>query len=186
MSPEPSHLVRQGSVVALETALILVPQAARPALEPVRAAFDRENVARGIPLHITLLYPFVGRDEINERLRQELTALFRTQPALRFALTEVRDWDNAAWAPAEPADGILKLSRLIWERFPEHPPYGGEFAEPTPHATLAEKPGAANDVRRACEGLLPIECLVRTVTMLGESVTGAWEVMETFALDAMT
>jgi 2'-5' RNA ligase len=79
----------------LETALVLVPEAARPALEPVRAVFDQENVSRGIPLHITLLYPFVAPEEVVQELRDELGEMFRAHrpegPPERWAVTETFD-----------------------------------------------------------------------------------------------
>jgi hypothetical protein len=41
----------------LRTALVLVLDDARPALEPVRSEFHAEAAARVIPLHITILFP---------------------------------------------------------------------------------------------------------------------------------
>lgn len=161
---------------------MLVPEDARPALEPVRHAFDPATVARGIPLHITLLYPFVGRDEIDDDLFGVLTALFARCPPLQFALTEVREWPGVAWAAPEPAEPIVSLSRAIWESFPNHSPYDGEFGEPTPHATLAEKAGVATAVRARCARLLPIDCTVREVTLLAERAPGQWEALHRFAL----
>jgi hypothetical protein len=45
-------------VSELETAVVIVLDDARPQLEPVRAEFHAGEVAMGIPLHVTLLYPF--------------------------------------------------------------------------------------------------------------------------------
>jgi 2'-5' RNA ligase len=166
----------------LETALVLVPEAARPALEPVRAVFDQENVSRGIPLHITLLYPFVAPEEVVQELRDELGEMFRAHRPLRFSLTEVRVWPGVTWAAPEPASEIAELSRAIWRRFPDRPPYGGEVGEPTPHATLAEKGGVTDAVRAAVAPLLPIDCLVDKVTLLAEGPPERWAVTETFDL----
>jgi hypothetical protein len=41
----------------LRTALVLVLDDARPALEPVRSEFHAEAAARVIPLHIPILFP---------------------------------------------------------------------------------------------------------------------------------
>jgi hypothetical protein len=59
---------------ALRTALVLVLDDARTALEPVRAELHAEAVARGIPLHVTVLSPFVPADAVPAPSLEELFA----------------------------------------------------------------------------------------------------------------
>jgi len=72
--------------VSLRAALVVVLPELR--LEEVRARFDAKAVAAGIPLHVTLLFPF-GRDE------EGLDEVFARWSPLRFSLTRVETFPEA-------------------------------------------------------------------------------------------
>jgi 2'-5' RNA ligase len=162
----------------LRTALVLVLDDARPALEPVRAEFHAESVARGIPLHVTVLFPFVAPDAVPVRT---LEALFASFPPLDLSLTRLAEFPGVVYAVPEPDTELLTLMHAVHARFPETPPYEGEFEEVIPHATLSE--GAPLDaVAGRCESLLPIACHVHEVTLLMESAPDRWAEGRRFAL----
>jgi 2'-5' RNA ligase len=163
---------------ALRTALVLVLDDARPTLEPVRAEFHAEAVASGIPLHVTVLFPFVAPDAVPV---QELERLFAPFAPLEFSLTRLAEFPGVVYAVPEPDRELLVLMHAVHERFPETPPYEGEFGEVIPHATLSE--GAPLDaVAGRCESLLPIACCVHEVTLLVETASDGWAVGRRFAL----
>lgn len=163
---------------ALRTALVLVLDDAQPALEPVRAEFHAEAVARGIPFHVTVLFPFVAPDVMPA---SELEQLFGSFPPLDFSLTRLAEFPGFVYAVPEPDRDLLVLMRAVYERFPETPPYEGEFDEVVPHATLSE--GAPLDaVVDRCESLLPIACRVDGVTLLVETRPDRWSEGRRFAL----
>jgi 2'-5' RNA ligase len=160
------------------TALVLVLDDARPALEPVRAEFHAESVARGIPFHITVLFPFVAPDAVPAR---PLEALFASFPPLDLSLTRLAEFPGVVYAVPEPDTELLRLMRAVHARFPETPPYEGEFEEVIPHATLSE--GLPLDtVAARCESLLPIACHVDEVTLLAERAPDRWAEGRRFAL----
>ena len=163
---------------ALRTALVLVLDDAQPALEPVRADFHPEAVARGIPLHVTVLFPFVAPDAVPA---SELQQLFGSFAPLEFSLTRLAEFPGVVYAVPEPDRDLLILMRAVHGRFPETPPYGGEFDQVIPHATLAE--GVPLDaVVDRCESLLPIPCRVDGVTLLVETREDRWAEGRRFAL----
>src|SRR5262249_6649812 len=104
----------------LETAVVIVLDDARPQLEPVRAGFHAGSVAMGIPLHVTLLYPFAPPGELDEGALADLFGRFET---FRLTLTGVATWPLVVYAVPEPRDGLLGMMHALFERYPEYPPY---------------------------------------------------------------
>jgi 2'-5' RNA ligase len=160
----------------LRTALSLVLEDARSLLEPVRARFDAESVASGVPLHVTVLFPFVARELVDAELLAELGRLFAPRAALAFALTRVAAFDGVVYAAPEPDAELLALMRYVWTKYPETPPYEGVHADPVPHATIgrALEPGAVHEIRALVDPLLPISCRVDCVTLLEEAQPDRW------------
>jgi 2'-5' RNA ligase len=149
----------------LGRALALVLDDAR--LAAVRERFYPEAVARGLPLHMTVLYPFAGPVE---PAREVVTG----QGPLRFALTRLGVFHGGfAVVFPEPQEELRALQRAVWARFQESPPYGGEVADPEPHVTLG-RDVPLRELRTAVEPLLPVECRVDAVTLLEEYKRDRW------------
>ena len=155
----------------LETAVVIVLDDARPQLEPVRAEFHAGSVAMGIPLHVTLLYPFAPPGEVDEGA---LADLFGGFERYGLTLTGLATWPQVVYAVPEPRERLLAMMRALFEKYPAYPPYAGEIAEPEPHATLSEL--EADDsldevtagIRARTESLFPLTCDVRDVALLEE------------------
>jgi 2'-5' RNA ligase len=162
----------------LQTALVLVLDDARPALEPVRAELHADAVARGIPLHITVLFPFVAPDAVPAA---QLEELFESFAPLDFALTGLGEFPGVVYAVPEPDGELLALMHAVHQRFPNTPPYEGAFDDVIPHATLSES-ASFETVASRCTSMLPIACHVREVTLLVETATGRWTDGLRFAL----
>lgn len=154
----------------LRTALVLVLDDARPALEPVRAELDAEAVACGLPLHVTVLFPFFAPDAVPMRVLERLFASFAP---LEFSLTRLAEFPGVVYAVPEPDDALLVLMGEVHRRFPELPPYGGAFDSVIPHATLSEGASMKATADR-CASLLPIACRVGEVTLLVERAPERW------------
>jgi hypothetical protein len=158
-----------------EQALVLALD--EPRLAAVRDRFYPAAPARGIPFHLTLLYPFGGE---LERAR-EVVAM---HAPLSFALTRLGEFPGGfAAALPEPDEQLRALQRSLWEAFPEWPPYGGGVADPEPHATLSAD-GLSSEVRAAAEPLLPAPVRVDAVTLLAEAEPGRWELLHRLPLQA--
>ena len=162
--------------MSLRAALVLV--LPEPRIEELRARFDAKAVAAGIPLHVTLLFPFgLGESGLEE--------LFARWSPLRFSLTRVETFPEAVWLAPEPVDEIRERILELYARYPQYPPYEGEFREPIPHATVG-KGDVAGAVRAAAEPLLPIEIEVGAATVLEEVAPDRWRVGESFPFEGAT
>jgi 2'-5' RNA ligase len=133
----------------LETALIIVPP--RPVQSfayPIREAHDAESFNR-VPAHITLLYPFVPPDDVEEA-EKVLTKICKKSPKFELTLDRYGQFETALFLePSEPQE-IVDLFTTISEAFPDYPPYEGEHGVGFhPHLTLAQfdKPALAKKIK---------------------------------------
>jgi len=161
--------------VSLRSALVLV--LPEPRLEELRARFDARAKAAGIPLHVTLLFPFgLGESGLDE--------LFARWSPLRFSLTRVETFPEVAvWLGAEPVDELRERILELYARYPQYPPYGGGFPDPIPHATVGQPADVADAVREAAEPLLPVEFEVRAATLMEEVAPDRWRAGPSFPFE---
>ena len=161
---------------------------ALPALEPRHRELHPMHAAAGIPLHITVLFPFVPAGELGGAHTRRLSELLASRRPLVFDLVSIASFPTAVYAVPSPDGELRDVMRAVWNEFPELPPYGGAFADPPPHATLApvEDGENADEVaRRVAEkvaGLLPFRCRVDDVSLLEEYEPDRWREVQSFAL----
>jgi hypothetical protein len=97
-----------------------------------------------VPAHITILFPLepdVGTDRIAR-------VAAGTGP-FDYRLTRIDEFPGALWLAPDPADRFVALTRAAMAEFPESPPYGGQYADITPHLTVAMTNGT--DLRAELE-----------------------------------
>jgi 2'-5' RNA ligase len=165
-----------------QSALIVAVPEAEPIVGKWRLRYD--NARLGIPAHVTLLFPFVPAEELDETLFGELRALFATQPAFTFTLTRVVDFpDQTLWLAPEPTAPFRTLTDLIFARYPAYPPYEGIHDEVIPHLTVTSGDASLRDeLDAALTPHLPIEAAVHDVVLLEEDASGYWRTRERFPL----
>ncbi len=170
------HLTRR-------TALVIVVSVAGPLVGEVRAQYD-PVAARGMPPHITVLYPFAPpplRDEHIAALRE----LAVSTPACAFALTAVRRFPGVLWLEPTPAEPFIALTQRVTATWPQHPPYQGVHDDVVPHLTVAHGNDALLDSiePRLAPGL-PLQALARELTMMECDQSGWWSTRAEFPLGA--
>jgi 2'-5' RNA ligase len=165
-----------------QTALVVTVPEAEPLVSDWRAQYDW-SAQRGVPAHITLLYPFVPTERLDDGVLRELRELFASQPAFTFRLTRIARFPEVAWLAPEPSDPFATLTRLIVERYPDYPPYEGIHDEVIHHLTVAEGGIELQDeVDAALTPHLPIEVEVGSVALLAEDENERWHRVERFPL----
>jgi 2'-5' RNA ligase len=168
----------------VETALVIVLEDAE-AFDEVRREFAVDTFACGIPLHVTLLYPFAPREELTPALLDDVRSFFAAQKPFEFELTRVASWPDVVYAVPEPDDTLRECMRALFERFPQWPPYGGVHEEVVPHATLGEEIDAASafaEIERRVAPHLPRRCQAQDVALLEEFTPNRWRERERFPL----
>lgn len=166
--------------------VILVPQAQ----EMVRSVRQRYDLGPApVPAHITVLYPFKQPDQLTPVVVSDLGSLFACYEPFRFSLAELGTFPQTLYLAPTPLDPFVELTRAVYHRFPETPPYAGLHDEIVPHLTLAGVPEElpfereVREVEEALCPLLPIRVAATEVQLMDNSC-GAWCVHTTFALGA--
>lgn len=171
----------------LKSALVVLVPEAEPLVKPFRDRYD-PSAAAGVPAHITLLYPFKSPDEVDQAVLDDLRHCFRRFASFRFALAPIRRFPDAVLylAPA-PDEPFRQLTLAIWDRYPDTPPYGGNWPDVVPHLSVAwvkdeqRLDRIADDFAQASQGRLPIEATARDVALM-EKRSGHWLIRATFSL----
>jgi 2'-5' RNA ligase len=168
-----------GDAFEPRTAISILLDDAAPEVAAARYELDPGARLR-VPLHVTLLFPFVPRREASSEVVAGLRDFFGQRPRPVFDLAHVDAFpDVVAYAAPEPAGDLATLIRQLSARYPETPPYGGAFAEPVPHATLAPLGAAGLEaVRARVRPLLPVRCEPRHASLIEEFEPDRWRELE--------
>jgi 2'-5' RNA ligase len=164
-------------VLPTESAVVVPIPEAENAVGRFRAQLD-ESATWGVPPHVTILYPFVHPDRIDDQVLASLAEGIRTVSATRIVLTRV-DWfgEQVAWLAPEPDRPFRDLMKAVCSRFPDCPPYGGGHPDPTPHLTIGAD-GPLSDLRAAAKAVevhLPIAVDVTTAHLIcGSQEPHSW------------
>jgi len=148
---------------------------------PVPAAAWVVGDAAPVPAHVTLLAPFLPRPALTDGLLTELSALFADVVPFSFDLDEVCAFPSGVvyLAPHPPAP-FRQLTAELTRRFPEHPPYGGQFSDIVPHLTVPLLEGETlPDVERRVREHGPLQGLATEAQLLWVTADG-YEVVAEF------
>jgi hypothetical protein len=165
---------------------VLAVAEAEPFVAEERRRFDRSAI-RGMPAHVTLLYPFRHPDRLDLATRSALRAYFAERSPFRFQLAGLCGFPGVLYLLPLPLEPFDALAHGLWERFPDSPPYGGAIPDPLPHLTVAQQPPAESLVRVSeelvirLEDALPIACEARAAS-LAVKRDGRWSLAEEFPL----
>lgn len=169
------------------TALVVVTREAEPVLAPSRRRHIGATVDRGIPAHITVLFPFVPALEVDAEISGALRALYAPVEPFAYDLASLESFPGYAWLAPDPGEPFLDLIAITRDAFPDLPPYGERDIAPVPHCTV----GAAEDPDRLTAlvaelqvelgAMLPIRCHAEAVTLLAERADETWFERRAFA-----
>lgn len=163
--------------------LVLVPEA-DPVVGAHRLRMDAA-AGLGVPAHLTVLFPFAPRAELDEPALSRLRGLFEAVPAFTHSLTSTEWFDaDVLWLRSDAEATFRELTRRTSDAFSSYPPYNGQFDDVQPHLTVADRfpladvQAAERDIHRA----LPITSNADAVTLLAEQESGRWKPAATFPL----
>lgn len=166
------------------TALVVEVPEVDDAVANIRRELD-PMAGKGVPPHMTVLFPFVTADQVDADLVTRLEALFRRAPSFEQSFLDVR-WfgDEVLWLASDGDEHLRSLTGLVTTQFPDYSPYGGVHAEVIPHLTVADH--APIDAMRAAEASLrlrlPIRATTTHVSLLVEQSSGHWTREGSFTL----
>ncbi len=161
------------------TALIIEVPDAELLVHEWRALHD-PVANNGTPAHITVLYPFVELGLLDDAL-SPLSAVLSSCAPFAFTLTRVDEFPGAIWLRPEPDEAFRTLTKKIWSRFPDYPPYGGRHPDSQPHLTIALSDATDNQaelmsaITSALAGQLPLEITATALSVFVSDDDGTWQ-----------
>jgi len=164
--------------------IVPVPQA-QPWVGDLRDRFDA-SAALGVPPHVTLLFPFMAPEQVDASVLQDIRGALDGASAFDFTMAGVARFAATAYLEPSPPAPFIDLTERLVRRFPQFPPFGGEFPTIVPHLTVAH--GDATEVDRVCAELtarIAKRGAIRGVcdhVVLLENSSGRWREMHAFAL----
>jgi 2'-5' RNA ligase len=164
------------------TIVIPVPEA-DPVIGGYRLRYD-PPARRGMPAHVTLLYPFLPPDALDAEIATRLRRVFAATPAFSFLLAGTAEFARGVlFLQPEPPAPFVALTRALSAEFGVVP-YEGHIAEPQPHCTVAQE--ADELMRREIEiklgPALPIQSHAREAWLMVRDEESPWQIRDRFRL----
>jgi 2'-5' RNA ligase len=153
-----------------------------------RARFDADAVARRIPPHVTVLFPFHPAGLVDAGVRAAIAGHARTLDAFDAALVGVGTFEQHVWLAPAPRERFVALVEATCRRFPELPPYEGAFPNPEPHLTVGAVGDAgslesiAEAARAELAPRLPVAFRVDALSLYEEQPDDTWALASSFPL----
>lgn len=126
-----------GRYPAGQTALLAAVDAVDSLVGPWRRRFDPPDL-EGIPAHVTVLYPFLDVDRIDASAIEDLRGLFGGHAPFTIRFDGCRRFPDVLYLAPTPDQPFRALTEAVTARWPEAPPYGGQFEEVIPHLTVVD------------------------------------------------
>ena len=144
--------------------------------------------AKGVPPHITLLYPWRPAP-ITDVDVSALKSVLKEQRPFPLVFTRVEQFANRVlYLAVSEESELTTLMEKIVAAFPDASPYGGEFSAPIPHLTIAMAPddvtfdALVQEVSASVASELPIKVIVQEVVVMEEGEDTNWKVHSILAL----
>jgi hypothetical protein len=137
-----------------------------PAVDEWRERTCVSKPSHGVPPHVTLLIP------APPDLDTAVEAL-RSFGAFDVTFAEFGRFPGALWLAPEPAAPFVAMTEALIEVFPDYAPYDGQFAEITPHLTVAQ--GDELDAAEAAMATaLPLVARASSVVLFQQAADDRW------------
>lgn len=158
-----------------------------PAADALLASVETRHpgtVRQGVPAHVSLLYPFVGAAELDERVTQAVNELVAGHQPMPVDFVECYRRGGFVALRPHPIDGLTELTSKTRDRWPDVVPYEGVYGDVEPHLTVATRAPeeAAVTIERDVSEQLPISAELREVWLV--AFEGRWALRGRFEFGA--
>jgi 2'-5' RNA ligase superfamily len=130
--------------------------------------------SHGMPPHVTVLFPAPG-DVVG------IAETLLDFPAFDVDFRRLDRFPGTLWLAPEPAAPFRELTNALVARYPDYPPYGGNFAHVIPHLTVAQ--AELDDAAAAIEDWLPLRARAESAVLLEQVQREHWREVATFDLE---
>ncbi|MGH8827103.1 MAG: 2'-5' RNA ligase family protein [Jiangellaceae bacterium] len=143
-----------------------------PEAEPIVAEFRRNHdraASYGVPAHVTVLFPFLPVDRVDDGVLGELRRLVGSVPSFELRFERTGRFPDVLFLVPRPGEPLRELTSWVAARWPECPAYGGQFADVVPHLTVAQSSDheILDRIERVVTARLAVRATVSTVSLIG-------------------
>jgi 2'-5' RNA ligase len=160
------------------TSAIIVRANLPPGLEHLRQT-NVTDAAEGVPAHVTLLYPFVRRGELDPAVGRKIASVAARHAPFDYTMTGAARWPDTIYVAVEPVEPFVGLQADLAASFPDYPIYGeGSDFEFIPHITVAEGPAVddAGTVADPAWAALPLPARAAWLDLIATD-GGRWDLV---------
>lgn len=164
------------AVSGARTALVVEVPEAEPVVGEWRARHD-PSAAVGMPAHVTVLYPWLPADAVDDATTADLEGVLAAVPSFEVVFRELARFPRTLYLAPSPPDAFVALTSAVVARWPECPPYDGRYDEVVPHLTVADAVDvdALAHVVAGVAPRLPVRTRVAAVSLFARAADGQWQ-----------
>jgi 2'-5' RNA ligase len=153
---------------ARQTAIIVAVGAAEPIVGRWRRQSD-PAAAVGVPAHVTIIYPFLPQQDLDEDVVCDVRRLVAHHPSFTVTFANCGQFPDVLFLVPDPDDPFRRLTADLFQRWPDAPPYGGLITDPVPHLTITHgaSPREAAEAEADVTARLPFTCLIHEAWLIG-------------------
>lgn len=144
-------------------------------LAVLRDASD-QMAARGVPPHVTVLFPFMAVDALTSVVQSALARLAQQERPFVTSFARVDRPEQTVWLVPTDQKPFLRLTASVTALWPEYLPYEGVHDELITHLTLVETADAhaRGEAWVSASRAVPFSVSVRELTVIVEGLSGMW------------
>jgi hypothetical protein len=132
---------------------------------------------RGVPPHVTILFPFLAGGDLTPTVHATLVRLATARDPFVARFARFERGHQVVWLVPDEQSAFLQLTTDLASEWPDHPPYGGIHGDDlVAHLTLVETADAdqLDVVWAAASAGEPFQALVSELTVIVEDAAGRW------------
>jgi 2'-5' RNA ligase len=137
----------------------------------------------GVPAHVTALFPFLDESRIDDGVLAAIGEVIGRHRPFEARFELCGRFPGILYLVPEPDLPFRRLTEAIVDRWPEAPPFGGQFDEVVPHLTIAQGQNDAvlDEAEAGLRSRLPVAVRVTSVDLMVHDGT-KWQQRASFAL----
>jgi 2'-5' RNA ligase len=131
--------------------------------------------ARGVPSHVTILFPFLAAAELRATVRSALGGVAAARQPFTARFATPKRAEGSVWLIPDEQRQFLDLTFDVAAQWPDHPPYGGLHAgNLIAHLTLVESTDRDALDQAWAAASEAFEVSVTELVVIAEDENGYW------------
>ncbi|GAA3913772.1 2'-5' RNA ligase family protein [Streptomyces lacrimifluminis] len=171
-----------GGFQAGQSGLVVRVPEAEPAVRAWRDRLD-PSARAGVPAHATVLFPFLDKSRIDSGACAAMAEVIGRHRPFEARFEHRGRFPGILYLVPEPDIPFRRLTEAIADRWPQTPPFGGQFDDVVPHLTITQGQDDAvlEEAEANLRSRLPVTARVSSVDLVVHDGT-RWQQRASFAL----